>query len=78
MSGTGETIFPFNKGNILPSDNVASVGNTIFENRIQHGQVGGKKSKTAKKRNAKKSAKKSSKKSNKKTSKKCKKLFWFF
>lgn len=78
MSGNGETNIQFNKGNVLPNDNVASVGNTIFENRIQHGQVGGKKSKTAKKRNAKKSAKKSSKKSNKKTAKKCKKLFWFF
>jgi len=78
MSGTGETNIPFDKGNILPSDNVSSVGNSIFANKIQSGQVGGKKSKTAKKRNAKKSAKKSSKKSNKKTSQKCKKLFWFF
>uniref|UniRef100_A0A6C0E9J1 Uncharacterized protein n=1 Tax=viral metagenome TaxID=1070528 RepID=A0A6C0E9J1_9ZZZZ len=78
MSGTGETNFQINKGNILQNEPTSSVGNTIFENKIQSTLVGGKKSKTAKKRNAKKSAKKSSKKSNKKTSKKCKKLFWFF
>jgi len=78
MSGNGETNVQFNKGNILPNDNTTGVGNTIFENKIQSSQVGGKKSKTTKKRNAKKSAKKSSKKSSKKTAKKCKKLFWFF
>jgi len=84
MSGTGETNVQFNKGNILPNDNITGVNNTIFENKIQSTQVGGKKSKTAKKRNAKKSAKNSNKnkssakKSSKKTAKKCKKLFWFF
>lgn len=78
MTGTGETTHLFNKGNILPNDNVSSVGNTIFENRIQYGQVGGKKMKKSKKTNKRTSTKSSGKKSNKKTTKKCKKLFWFF
>lgn len=78
MSGTGETNVQFNKGNILPNDNTTDVGSTIFENKIQSTQVGGKKSKKSKKHTSKKHTKSSGKKSNKKTAKKCKKLFWFF
>ena len=78
MSGTGETNHIFNKGNILPNDNITGVNNTIFENKIQSSQVGGKKSKKSKKHTSKKHTKSSGKKSNKKTAKKCKKLFWFF
>uniref|UniRef100_A0A6C0DKQ4 Uncharacterized protein n=1 Tax=viral metagenome TaxID=1070528 RepID=A0A6C0DKQ4_9ZZZZ len=78
MSGTGETNFQFNKGDVLPNDTTTGVGNTNFENKIQSSQVGGKKSKKSKKRTSKKHTKSSGKKSSKKTAKKCKKLFWFF
>jgi hypothetical protein len=68
MSGTGSTDVKFEENKVLPEVNPTSVGDSIFGNKIQYSQVGGKKKRSVKNKRRSNKKNKSTKRSNKKNS----------